>query len=211
MKLYDFGEFLSWPSVSRRVAHPSRFAACEHGSTIIDDTVIPAEGNSFVGVARQYSGTLGKAGNSPVVVSLQYTDARDTRRVSARLYLPRKRTDDTERCHEAHVPDDLVFRPKTDIAIGLLDQADAIGVPYETVVFDSGYGERRPRIERITDTDLPPSAPGVAGFSYLQTYEGQHGGSQAQLPDEPIHCRRVGAVRPRTGLRPGVSHVAGQY
>lgn len=74
-------------------------------------------------------------------MSLQHADARDTWPVNARLYLPREWTDDPERCRKAHVPDNLAFKSKTDIAIEPLDQADAIGVPYGTVVFDSGYGD----------------------------------------------------------------------
>lgn len=38
----------------------------------IGDTGIAKKGDRSVGVHRQYSGTLGKAGNCPVVVSLQY-------------------------------------------------------------------------------------------------------------------------------------------
>jgi SRSO17 transposase len=134
---------------SRRVEHLSRSAVCEDGSIIIDDTGIPKQGKGSVGVARQYSGTLGKVGNCQVVVSLQYADARDTWPVNAKLYLPREWTNDPERSRKAHVPDSLAFKSKTDIAIELLDQADAIGVPYGTVVFDSGYGGCQPFLEKL--------------------------------------------------------------
>jgi SRSO17 transposase len=103
----------------------------------MDDTGIHKQGNVFVGVATQYSGTFGKVGNLQVVVNLQYADPRDTWPMNARLYVAREWADDPERCYRTHVPDNLVFRPKTDIAIELLDQADALDV---SVVFDSGYG-----------------------------------------------------------------------
>jgi len=82
-------------------------------------------------------------------VSLQYADARDIWRVNARLYLPREWPDDPERCRKAHVPDNLAFKPETDIAIELLDEADSIGVPYGTVVFDSGYEGYHPFLKKL--------------------------------------------------------------
>src|SRR5260370_38517038 len=42
------------------------------GILIFDDTGLPKKGNASVGVAPQYSGTLGKIGNCQVVVSAEY-------------------------------------------------------------------------------------------------------------------------------------------
>jgi SRSO17 transposase len=134
---------------THRVRHLSRAAACEDGSIIIDDTGIPKQGKSSVGVARQYSGTLGKVGNCQVIVSLQYADERDTWPVNARLYLPHEWADDSERRRKVHVPDEVAFKTKADIALGMLDEADETGVPYQSVVFDAGYGGCQPFLEKL--------------------------------------------------------------
>ena len=64
------------------------------GVLVFDDTGLPKKGSEAVGVAAQYSGTLGKISNCQVVVSAEYL-ADDPASsspfhfpVSARLYLP---------------------------------------------------------------------------------------------------------------------------
>jgi SRSO17 transposase len=107
---------------------------------------LPKQGNASVGVQSQYSGTLGKQGNCQIVVSAEYVvdDPATTQPlhwpVSARLYLPQSWAQDQARCRQAHVPDAVAFAAKPDLALQLLDQARAWGVPFATVVTDAGYG-----------------------------------------------------------------------
>ena len=117
------------------------------GVLVFDDTGLPKKGTESVGVAAQYSGTLGKIGNCQVVVSAEYL-ADDPASstpfhfpVSARLYLPESWITDDERRKRTHVPAEISQQTKPEIALSLLDQAQEWGVPIQAVVVDAGYGD----------------------------------------------------------------------
>ena len=111
------------------------------GVLIVDDTGIPKRGNHSVGVARQYSGTLGKIGNCQVVVSCVLRSKLSTWTLAMELYLPEAWADDEERRESAAVPDDVSFRKKWEIALGQIDQTVASGIDVQCVVADAGYGD----------------------------------------------------------------------
>jgi SRSO17 transposase len=108
---------------------------------IFDDTGFAKQGKSSVGVARQYSGTLGKVGNCQVTVNCHYAERTIAWPVATRLYLPKEWTDDLPRCEKAKVPEDIEFQTKPEIALDLLELADSWGVPYACVVADADYGD----------------------------------------------------------------------
>jgi SRSO17 transposase len=108
---------------------------------IFDDTGFAKQGRSSVGVARQYSGTLGKVGNCQVAVNCHYAERTVAWPVATRLYLPKEWATDPARRAKAKVPEDVAFRTKPEIALALLDQADSWGVPYACVVADADYGD----------------------------------------------------------------------
>ncbi len=117
------------------------------GVLVFDDTGLPKKGTHSVGVAPQYSGTLGKIGNCQVVVSAEYLADDPSSStplhwpVSSQLFLPQDWTTDAQRCQQVHVPTDISQQTKPEIALGLLDRARVWGVPVEVVVVDAGYGD----------------------------------------------------------------------
>lgn len=110
---------------------------------VLDDTTLPKQGKSSVGVARQYCGALGKVANCQSVVTWHYADAQSHFPLLGRLYLPQVWTTDTERLKRAGIPPACQsFREKWKLALELLDEL-APEVEPEAVVCDAGYGEIR--------------------------------------------------------------------
>jgi SRSO17 transposase len=108
---------------------------------VIDDTGFPKQGTHSVGVARQYSGTLGKTGNCQVAVSVHHVGEQGNVPLGWRLYLPESWAQDAERRKGAGVPEDVVFRKKWELALEIIDQVRGWGVPDQVVLADAGYGD----------------------------------------------------------------------
>jgi SRSO17 transposase len=111
------------------------------GVLIFDDTGFAKQGRCSVGVARQYSGTLGKTGNCQVTVNCHYAERTIAWPVSTRLYLPEPWARDAERRKTTKVPEEVAFRTKPQIALELLDQARSWGGRWACVTADAGYGD----------------------------------------------------------------------
>ncbi|HEY1161377.1 MAG TPA: IS701 family transposase [Terracidiphilus sp.] len=107
---------------------------------IIDETAFPKAGAHSVGVARQYCGTLGKVANCQVAVSLHWSSAEASCPLLWRLYLPQEWLENGARAEEVKVPPGTVYRSKTELALEVIDQALAWGLPALPVVADSFYG-----------------------------------------------------------------------
>jgi SRSO17 transposase len=143
-RLQEFLTTMQWDEEDlnrQRVQKMMTEATRGDGVLVFDDTGFPKQGKASVGVARQYSGTLGKVGNCQIAVTCCYSGRQVTWPVAVRLYLPRGWADDSERRRQAHVPAEIAFQTKPEIALALLDQARAWGVPHSCVVADADYGD----------------------------------------------------------------------
>jgi SRSO17 transposase len=130
-----------WEPVREGIAKKMSAALGEGGCWIVDDTGFPKQGKHSVGVARQYSGTLGKRGNCQIGVSLSYATSKGAMPLDWALYLPKEWTDDSARCTRVGVPAEVQFQTKWQLALGLMDGLLSRGVPApDVVVVDAGYG-----------------------------------------------------------------------
>jgi SRSO17 transposase len=125
---------------------------------IIDDTGFPKQGRHSVGVARQYCGQLGKQDNCQVAVSLSLANRHASLPVAWRLYLPQEWAADRARRRKAHVPEEIAFATKPEIALDQLRFACAAGLPRGVVLCDAGYGNNSALRSAITALDLTYAA-----------------------------------------------------
>jgi SRSO17 transposase len=153
---WDHGE------VRRRVA---RWAEefIDPRAYVIDDTGFPKDGVDSPGVARMYSGSLGKVGNCQIGVSVHAVTDWASAAIDWRLFLP-KSWDDTaidvngdadpdvpaeirRRRARSRIPDQVRHREKWRQALDMLDEitgeegAGGWGLTCRPVVADAGYGD----------------------------------------------------------------------
>jgi len=128
-----------WEPLRKELAHRLVEALQPVAAWIVDDTGFPKKGTHSVGVARQYSGTLGKIGNCQVAVSLHYATDDAAMPLDFALYLPEEWLEQ-ERRREAGIPQHVTFHPKWELALTLIDRALAWEVPRGVITADAGYG-----------------------------------------------------------------------
>src|SRR4051812_33261232 len=180
-------------------AHLAASFASPDAVFVIDDTTFPKQGRHSVGVQRQYCGALGKKANCQAAVSVHYAAPRGHYPLALRLFLPESWVTDADRLDRAGVP--AAFRrerTKGQIALDLLDQVRAEGLPGRVVLADAGYGVSGEFRQELADRGLHY----IAGVT----------DEVVVFPDPPEWVRPAGrggvapvGGRPRTNprLRPG--------
>jgi len=127
--------------VRRRLAERMAQELIPACAWIVDDTGFPKKGDKSVGVARQYSGTLGKVANCQVAVSLHLATDEGSMPLNYQLYLPEAWTADPERRQRAGVPAGTTFKTKWQLALELIDEALGWNLAPGVVVCDIAYGK----------------------------------------------------------------------
>ena len=107
---------------------------------IIDDTSFPKKGSHSVGVHHQYCGELGKQANCQAVVTLSIANHQASLPIAYRLYLPQAWAENAARRKQAHVPENITFKSKPQIALEQMQAACAADVPRGVVLMDPAYG-----------------------------------------------------------------------
>lgn len=108
---------------------------------VLDETYHVKKGDKTPGVQRQWCGTRGTTDNCTVTVHLAYAAGEFRCLLDSELFLPEKTwSDDRARCRAAGIPDTVVYRPKWEIALELVDRARGNGVRWAWLTFDAGYG-----------------------------------------------------------------------
>ncbi|HVK08643.1 MAG TPA: IS701 family transposase [Gemmataceae bacterium] len=196
---------------------------------VIDDTTFPKQGRHSVGVQRQYCGALGKKANCQAAVSVHYVAPRGHYPLALRLFLPESWAADADRLDRAGVPEECRReRAKGQIALDLLDQVRAEGLPGRVVLADAGYGAsgdfRRALADRglhyiagVTDEVVVFTAPPAWGRPAGRGGVAPVGGRPQTNPQlrpgspRPVRLREVAARTPlrsvtwRDGTKGGLS------
>jgi SRSO17 transposase len=145
--LQEFLAFFAWDH--RRVDTILRQEVMDrHGSEqaigVIDASAHAKQGEKTPGVKRQWCGERGKKENCVVGQHLLYTDNDPhnpfTCVVASDLFLPEDWANDRQRCKEAGIPDDVLYRPKWQIALDQVEEVIGDGVRFSWLTFDEDYG-----------------------------------------------------------------------
>ena len=150
--LQEFLTHLTWQEDAMRqeVAHiVAEEHADEESVGLIDETGWVKKGEQTPGVQRQYCGSVGKKENSIVTVHLGYASGDFHCLLDGDLFLPESWDADRPRCQRAGIPDEVRYRPKTEIALELYDRAVASGVHFAWLTFDEWYGRNLPFLRAL--------------------------------------------------------------
>lgn len=108
---------------------------------VLDETSFAKKGSKTACVQRQHCGAVGKMENCVVSVHLAYATPVFHTLLDGDLFLPEDTWHaDRQRCQEAGIPDEVVYRPKWRIALEQYQRAVGNGLRFAWLTFDEYYG-----------------------------------------------------------------------
>jgi len=119
--------------IARDHAHPQALG-------VVDESGNPKKGQHTCAVQRQWCGNTGKVDNCVVAVHLAYVAGDFQALLDGDLFLPEDWANDAERRQVAGIPDEVVYRKKTTIAMEQIQRALANGIRVAAWTFDEWYG-----------------------------------------------------------------------
>ncbi|CAM3759824.1 IS701 family transposase [Polaromonas hydrogenivorans] len=122
-------------------------APSANGVLVIDDTGDRKEGSATDHVARQYLGSVGKIDNGIVAVTTLWADEAHYYPLHVVPYTPERRL--------AGGKQDPAFRTKPQIALALVEQAQAAGILFSAIVSDCFYGDNNALEAALLERRLP--------------------------------------------------------
>lgn len=158
--LQEFLTHLTWDedAMRDRVQHIARDECRDSGQEVIatiDETSCVKKGDKTPGVQRHYLGCVGKQENGIVTVHLGCAAGDFHCLLDGELFLPQSWSDDRPRCREAGIPDDVVYRSKSDIAIALYDRARDEGMHFDWITFDEWYADKLVFLRALDERQQP--------------------------------------------------------
>jgi SRSO17 transposase len=121
---------------------------------LIDETSALKSGTKTPGVQRQYLGCVGKLANGIVTVHLGVCKGRYKTLFDTELYLSKEWAADKDRREQAGIPEDLVYRPKWQIALEQVDRALQQRMHLDWLTFDEEYGKAPEFVTGLDDRAL---------------------------------------------------------
>lgn len=145
--LQEFLSLSTWDQERLRDTLQHRIArdhAGEPSIGIIDESGHPKKGTHTACVHRDYCGATGKIDNCVMSVHLCYAsfDGSFRTMIDSDLYLPQSWESDKQRRRKAAVPDEVIYRPKYDIALEQVRRSIDNGLALGWIIADEWYGEK---------------------------------------------------------------------
>jgi SRSO17 transposase len=114
--------------------------ADDNAVLVIDETGFLKQGKASCGVARQYTGAAGKITNCQIGVFAAYVSRHGHAFIDRALYLTKDWTRDPARLKATHVPAEIGFMTKPQLAARMIERAIVAQVPFAWVAGDTVYG-----------------------------------------------------------------------